>query len=163
MFGSMGRRVGGNFCDIDEFTAMWPKFEGHFKRMSYISYENVEEREGSFLESFMTLDALTGKYSLYEQSQYALYLDELRDLERIENVDLPDGKSVLMIRDSFFSPVICFMAPLFGKIDAIGTQEDLEHVSIEQYVRENEYDYIIIEIYPYNIDATNFRFFREES
>jgi len=33
-------------------------------------------------------------------------------------------------------------------------------LDIESYVRENKFDYIIMEIYPYNINGDAFNFFK---
>ena len=68
-----------------------------------------------------------------------------------------------MIRDSYFSPVITFMAPMCSRIDAIWSLESSDQIDIEQYVKENRFDYIIVEMYPYNIEDDAFNFFREDA
>ena len=72
------------------------------------------------------------------------------------------GKKIFMIRDSYFSPVISFLTPMCGRIDAIWSLEDSKELDIEQYIKENRFDCIIIEMYPYNIEDKAFRFFEED-
>ena len=70
---------------------------------------------------------------------------------------------MFMIRDSYFSPVISFMIPMCGQIDAIWSLEEMEELDIEQYIRDNRFDCIIIEMYPYNIGDDAFQFFKDEN
>ena len=49
-----------------------------------------------------------------------------------------------------------------GQIDAIWSLEQQEELDIERYVRENEFDYLIMEVYPYNISEEAFSFFEEQ-
>ena len=59
--------------------------------------------------------------------------------------------------------MIVFMAPMCGQIDAIWALEEVEDLDIERYVKNNEFDYIIVEIYPYNIvNEGAFNFFRRD-
>lgn len=163
MLGSMGRKTGAVFCGLEDFTALWPGFEGDFYRKSYIDSSFIEqELEGSFTETFMDLDVLLDKDSPYSDSQYSLYLNGLCLYEHIVNKDNPDGPSFFMIRDSYFSPVMAFMMPMCGQIDAMWSLEETEEFDIEAYVKENRFDYIIMEIYPYNIESKAFNFFKED-
>ena len=57
--------------------------------------------------------------------------------------------------------MITFFAPLCGEIDAVWSLEAVDSLDIETMVLENQYDYIIMEVYPYNISADAFQFFRE--
>ena len=111
----------------------------------------------------MNKSALLDQSDLYTGSQYALYLNELRIYEKIINYENTDGSKIFMIRDSYFSPVISFMMPMCGEIDAIWSLEESEQLNIENYVKENKFDYIIIEVYPYNINDAAFNFFKGES
>lgn len=162
MLGSMGRKTGACFSGVDDFTAFWPTFEGDFHRESMTNDGAIVKSKGSFVKAFMNLDALTDKEDLYSGSQYSLYLNELRIYEKITNDEKPDGCKMFMIRDSYFSPVIAFMMPMCGEIDAIWSLEESDYVDIETYVRNNQFDYIIIEVYPYNINSEAFNYFKEK-
>lgn len=163
MLGSMGRKTGANFSGMEDFIALWPKFEGEFYRESLRETDDEWiKKEGSYEDVLLEKDVLTRNADIYADSPYGLYMSTIRVFEKVVNKNKPDGCRVLMIRDSYFSPVIAFMAPMCGEIDAIWTLEESEEVDIESYVKENEFDYIIIEIYPYNLNEEAFNFFKEE-
>lgn len=162
MLGSMGRKTGANFAPPEDFTALWPNFSGSFRRECLEEDGSTTVREGDILETLMIPDTLTNtQKSIYSDSWYSLYLNGLRYYEHIENLDNPQGPKVLFIRDSYFSPVITFFAPLCGEIDAVWSLENSSSLDIETMVLENQYDYIIMEVYPYNIDANAFQFFEQ--
>lgn len=162
MLGSMGRKTGANYANPEDFTALWPNFSGHFRRECLEENGATTVREGDITQTLMIPETLTGqRKSIYSDSWYSLYLNGLRYYEHIENLDNPQGAKVLFIRDSYFSPVITFFAPLCGEIDAVWSLEAVESLDIETMVLENQYDYIIMEVYPYNISTDAFQFFRE--
>lgn len=163
MLGSMGRKTGAVFSGLEDFTAVWPRFEGDFYRECISeSSSRVSVHEGSFTEALMDTELLTQRDSVYSDSQYSTYLNGLRVYEKIINNENPDGPSFFMIRDSYFSPVMAFMMPMCGRIDAIWSLEETRELDIESYVKEEKFDYIIMEIYPYNIENKAFNFFKEE-
>lgn len=162
MLGSMGRKTGANFSGIEDFTALWPRFEGDYTRESMMQGGQSNKKQGSFIEVLMESSVLTDKTDIYSDSQYSLYLNGLRIYEKIVNEENPEGSKIFMIRDSYFSPVISFLMPMCGQIDAIWSLEDTRELDIESYVKENEFDYIIIEVYPYNINSSAFNFFKED-
>lgn len=161
MLGSMGRRTGVNFVGLDDFTVLWPKYSLNIDRESLNSIGRASHRSGSILETLILPDFLIEKDNIYGESVYSLYLNGVRPYEHIQNLDNPDGPKILMIRDSYFSPVIAFLTPLCSEIDAIWFLEELEQIDIEDYIKENEFDYIIMEVYPFNIDDAAFAFFEE--
>lgn len=163
MLGSMGRKTGVVYSGLEDFTALWPRYEGDFYRESVVDSNMVkQELEGNFVEAFVDTDLLLKKDNVYSDSQYSLYLNGLCLYEHIINNENPDGASFLMIRDSYFSPVMAFMMPMCGRMDAIWSLEETNEYDIESYVKEEKYDYIIMEIYPYNIENKAFNFFKEE-
>ncbi len=161
MLGSMGRRTGAAFCGIEDFTALWPKYEGRFTRECMAESGRTVKEKGNFVKALMDTKVLTEKTDIYSDSQYSLYLNGLRIYEKIQNEENPDGAKILMIRDSYFSPVMAFMMPMCGEMDAIWSLEETEVLDIESYVKEHDFDYIIVEVYPYNINSKAFNFFKE--
>lgn len=162
MLGSMGRKTGAGFCEIENFTAIWPGFEGEFTRECMAESGYTTKKHGSFTECLMENSVLTENTDIYSDSQYSLYLNGLRIYEKIVNEENPDGCKMFMIRDSYFSPVMAFLMPMCGQIDAIWSLEETRELDIETYVKENEFDYIIVEVYPYNINNSAFNFFKDE-
>ena len=161
MLGSMGRKTGAVFSGLENFTAIWPRFEGSFYRECKAEEGQVlSVYEGGFTEALMNTKLLTEKNDVYSDSQYSTYLNGLRIYEKIINNENPEGPSFFMIRDSYFSPVMAFMMPMCGRIDAIWSLEETHELDIESYVKEEQFDYIIMEIYPYNIENKAFNFFK---
>lgn len=162
MLGSMGRRSGANFSKIEDYEALWPRFDISYKR----EYENVGgirgHKKGTAQEALMDAEILTKGSNIYRDSVYSMYLNGVRPYEKIINMDNPDGCSLFAIRDSYFSPMMVFLAPMFGRMEAMWSLEESGQLDIETYVRNNEFDYIIVEIYPYNINEDAFRFFEED-
>ncbi len=161
MLGSMGRKTGVHFCEMEDFTALWPHFTGNYSR-EYMMENGIRIfDEGEYVEVAMDSDLLLDEEDIYSHSQYSLYLNGLTVYDRIINEDNPDGCSIFMIRDSYFSPVMAFMMPMCGQIDAIWSLEDTEEIDIEKHLEENTFDYIIIEVYPYNINSSAFNYFKD--
>lgn len=165
MLGSMGRDTGIAYSGLEDFTALLPTFDGHYKR-TYIM-DDKETREGTYTEALLNMEVLEPTIDYYVDSQYSLYVDQVTNLENIENLDNPDGPSVLMIRDSFFGPVIPFMAPMCSKLDAIWSLEEMDDINVGEYIKQQyesgeKYDYLIVEYYPHNIEEA-FKFFRGDN
>lgn len=162
MLGSMGRRTGANFCGIEDFTALWPHFEGQFTRECMTESGRTNRKKGSFQEVLMETSVLTERTDIYSDSQYSLYLNGLRIYEKIINDEDPEGTKIFFIRDSYFSPVMAFLMPMCGEIDAIWSLEESHDLDIESYIKNNEFDYIIVEVYPYNLNEEAFNYFKKE-
>lgn len=159
MFGSMGRRTGAHFVGLEDFVSYWPRFTMHYHRETTLNGE-MQTQEGVTEEALMYLDVLGRDSDIYSDSKYSLYLNSLRDLEKIENLDNPDAPSLLIIRDSYMSPVITFLAPMFGEIYAVRNLVEKDVLDIEEFVRNHKTDYLIVEVYPFNItDSAAFAFF----
>ncbi len=161
MLGSMGRRTGASFTGLEDFEALWPDFGGSYYRESLRNEDYTISAEGDFSTAIMDIDVLTKSKSIYSDSQYSLYLNGLSPYDHIENLSLTDGTQIFMIRDSYFSPVMAFLIPMCKSIDAMWSLEDLDELDIESYIKENHFDYIIMEIYPYNISDQAFNFFKK--
>lgn len=161
MLGSMGRKTGVHFCELEDFTAYWPKFTGNYSREYMMENGTKLSSEGNFVEVAIDTELLLDKTDIYSHSQYSLYLNGLTIYERIINEDHPDRSKIFMIRDSYFSPVMAFMMPMCGQIDAVWSLEETEEIDVEKHLEENTFDYIIIEVYPYNINSTAFNYFKE--
>ena len=168
MLGSMGRGTGVAYSGIEDFEAYFPNFEGNYKRYTIDEKGMETENSGNFVETLYDMSVLEDDIDYYKVSQYALYMDEIRPVEEVVNLDNPDGPSIAMVRDSYMAPVIPFLAPMCSRIDAVWSLEDLDELEISDYIRDKYdegicYDYFIIEVYPYNLDEQAFRFFRGDN
>jgi len=163
MLGSMGRKTGAAFSGLEDFTALWPHYKGDFyrERISTLGTE-IETSEGSFIDAFINIPVLEGRGDVYSDSQYSVYLNGISSYDKIINREKEDGVSVFMIRDSYFSPIMGFMAPMCKEIHALWSLEESPDLDIETYVKDHTFDYIIMEVYPYNIEDKAFNFFKGE-
>lgn len=163
MLGSMGRGTGIHFGGIDDFTAYFPTFDQTYSRRMSLADGEEKKSSGSFEEVVMDMDVFKENKDLYTSSSaYSLYLDEISDLEHLVNLSNPDGKKMLMVRDSYFGPVMAFLSPLFSEIDSVWCLTERNDIDIESMVKENDYDIISIETYPYNINNDAFNYFQSE-
>lgn len=159
MLGSMGRRTGVNFVGLEDFTALWPLYDNQYIRDTLEESGTVTHTEGSTEQTLLMLETLEQDRGAYRDSMYSLYLNGVRAYDRILNTTNPERPTVFFLRDSYFSPVMTFLAPCFGRMEAMWLLE--KQMDIESFVKENQFDYIILELYPYNIGDEAFNFFRE--
>lgn len=158
MLGSMGRGAGINFAGIEDFTAYYINPNMRFRRETVHEDGREEVLEGDYVDTIMDHTVLN-KEDPYKNQIYSLYMNAIRPYDYVENLSNPDGIRMLMIRDSYFAPVMSFLAPLTGRLDSIWSLEQMESVSVEERLAANTYDYIVIEVYPYNISEDAFQYF----
>lgn len=161
MLGSMGRKAGRAFSGVDEFSVLLPKFFGAYER-TVISGDIEEITRGGTKETLINLEYLEEK-DIYKRSSYSIYLDGIKEQNRIVNLTARNNRTALIIHDSYFSPVICFLAPMFWKIDTIYNLEVGKAVDLETVIKDKTYDYIIFEVYPFNLNEDSFQFYMEEN
>lgn len=157
MLGSNGRDTGVVYSGVEDYTILWPKFDTSF---TWINYEDEDEsREGDFTQALLNVEELQLS-DWYGPSVNRVYLQEIVDRDKIINHLNSNGPKLKVLRDSYFCPMACFLAPMCSEIDMQWTRAGGEYDN-EAFVREGEYDYLILEVYPYNLDETTFDFFGE--
>lgn len=161
MFGSMGRGAGVCFSGLEDYVALYPKWDMNFYRETILSDGRMEKSKGGYLDTILDTTVFK-EANIYKNLSYALYLSAVKPSEHIENLDNPEGPKVLFIRDSYFSPVISFLMPFFGTVDALWTVNSEDSTIVEEKLYSEDYDFVIIEAYPYNINESAFQFFIEE-
>lgn len=159
MLGSMGRNTGVVFSGLDDYTLIVPKFPTHYINTAKEPNGMELETEGTFEEALLDTVHLSTS-NIYSNSLYSVYLQEVRAWNRIVNTENPDGPKLFCVRDSYFTPVVCFLSPMFSEIHMIWPLGE-GAPDVERYVRENDFDYVIVEVYPYNINDDMFDFCRE--
>lgn len=157
MLGSSGRDTGAVYSGLEDYTLLWPDFPTSFV---WTDYERGETRRGDFTQSLLDGSELE-VHSLYNSSINRVYLHEITDHDKIVNLNNPDGPKVKVLRDSYFSPTACFLAPMCSEIEMQWTRAEGDEYNMEAFVMEGDYDYLILEIYPYNYDEQSFDFFQE--
>lgn len=155
MLGSTGRNTGAVYSGLDDYTLLWPSFETEF---TWEDYEHKDTYHGDFTHSLLDLSCLQTD-SLYENSVNRVYLNEIVDKDRIVNHLNSGGPRIKALRDSYFSPMACFLAPMCSEIDMMWGRGGDSPEEYEEFIKTGDYDYFILEIYPYNLDNKSFQFF----
>lgn len=139
--GSQGRRVGANYGGLDDLEIWSPQFTTHF---TYSVPIVGIKREGPFVTSLLFPERLAD-IDLYNDNPYAIYAGGDYMLSRAYNEDLPKGKRVLVLRDSFGCGLTPFLSLCCGEVMAMdprqfnGNQDIMMH-----YIDWLEPDLIIV-------------------
>lgn len=163
--GSIARNAGIVYSGIDNFTFIWPAFESSFS-WKFLTQKGEEKfLEGDITNSLLQLDNLTSK-DVYRADPYSVYANSINPLDEIVNPSNPDGPSLLVLRDSYFGPMACFLAPMCSRIDMAWANENEHPGDFGDYLTEKiesgEFDYLLIELYPYNLtEEDSFPFFTD--
>lgn len=159
MLGSQGRDAGYVYSGgLEDYEVIFPREEGSYFRVYAHKDEELWEKKGSFTETLLDLES---RGDIYSGAAGRMYLGEISSYEHIENLDKPDGPCILMLRDSFSSPVGAFLIQACSQLDMLWTQA-YESGEIEAFLRENQYDYVIVAIYPENLSFFNFPYYESE-
>lgn len=139
--GSQGRRVGRFYGGLDDFTLLTPNFDTNFAVTINQRDGEVVEKSGSFDEVLLDWDMLnskdvyTNRYGAYWGADYPVVL--------ADNLQNDDGKTVLIIKDSYSLPYGAFFATMVDKLYMV----DLRYFDIEDladYIGEISPDLILI-------------------
>lgn len=135
--GSEGKHVGRLYCGTDIFSVPIPQFDTH---LTLTFDADQPERTGSFAETILFAEYLTA--GPFQSSMYGAFLGGDRGWVRIHNDLMPQGKRVLLVKDSFSNSMAPYLALTCGQIDMI----DLRHYSESgiQLVRQGGYDAVIV-------------------
>ena len=150
--GILGQRAGTPFSGKDDFLFIEPDFETQFT-LEYIRNNTEYTMTGDFKEALIN-------HSYWDNGNlYASYLSGQTQWKRITNERSQTGPRFLFICDSFAMPIISFLAPMASEIHVICPLTD-QPPDLEEYVLEQDFDFVFVEYYPGNITEQGFDFFR---
>ena len=81
---------------------------------------------------------------------------------RIDNNSNPDGLKILMITDSYASPLGTWFAPMCSRLDFYWANNNSAE-DIKRYVDEGDYDLVIFGLYPNDVNSDFIHFYTEEN
>jgi len=152
--GDMGKSVGIPFSGgPEDFSVVLPEFDTSFEVRS-----GSRQEEGSFETSVLNLAQLA-EPELLSRDSYDVYLDGDRSTHTIKNSGAKDAPRLLMIGDSFFTPVAAYLATVFSEVTMLSVSATNPE-DIEQHVLDHSYDYILIAYNSAGMDDKAFSFFK---
>ena len=141
--GCWGKKTGTYFTwkGADDFELITPRFATD---LLLIEPLKKEEKKGSFEDTVLYLENLEKDY--YNKDSYAVYNGGNRQLQIVKNNLNPNGKKVLIVRDSFACVVTPFLALQTSELHIcdVRKHQDGEKIDVEDYIKRINPDYVIV-------------------
>lgn len=157
--GYVSRKIGKSFSGVDDFEIYVPKFKGQY------TWELTNDQDEIFFKTgdinILLERIYMNEKNLYKRSPLKVFMRENNKLDKVVNMGNPEGPKILWFKDDNFSPVAVFMAPVCSELHLINLSTT--DVDIEEYVKENKFDYVLFGISAGHINGDYFKFFKKES
>ena len=143
--GSFGKKVGTYFTwhGSDDFDLITPNFETNMTEEQ--PFKN-QVRSGNFEDTVLYKENMKKDY--YKVNTYATYSGGDFRLQIMKNNLNPNGKKILLIRDSFACVVAPFLALQTGELHVCDVRDaDYyvgEKLNMEEYIKKTNPDYVIV-------------------
>lgn len=155
--GSMGRKSGRLYTEVDDFTLIYPKFSTSFRMESSIL--NNMELTGRFEEALVAAPVLRQADKPYDTDLYMAYLYGNQGYTHIENLDKEEGLNICIIKDSFAVPFAAFSSLRCKNIYMLDPR--YYEGDAETFINEHEFDYVIVMFSPQDLVDEFFTFGEE--
>ena len=158
MLGSSGRSVGlvysGGPEDFDLYYYNDDSQYTYTANDSEVINGNIET---ALLNFSIPVEIEENLENIYELSLYDIYLRGMRSKMSVVNNSKDDGLKVLMITDSYSSPIATWLAPMCSQVDFMWAKQ-VTAETIKDAVDNNDYDLVILGLYPndFNSDFIHF-------
>ncbi len=137
--GSKGKRTGPDFAGMDDFSLIYPKFD---TQMSLSIPAEEEYRSGNFYDTIFAMDRIENENAdCYSLIPYDAYIGGVYPLVIHENPGAACDKKILMIKDSYASPVEAFLSTCFTQVHCLDMRKYEGRVG--DYVQEFQPDAVI--------------------
>ncbi|MCR5101648.1 MAG: hypothetical protein K6B41_09860 [Butyrivibrio sp.] len=152
--GSAGRDVGVGYSgmDLEDFVTVKPLFNNKYE---WTCSMGDITRQSLYCEEVLEYE------SIYDSDMYRYYLQGINSRDKIINCNDPDAPKAFFVRDSFASPLLANIAPLFSETGASWGK-----FTSDRYVKEEiingDYDYVFVSYYPENLITEFFKFYAED-
>ena len=159
--GSMARKTGVYYGDVDDFTMLYPKFPTKY-RFRAKTNGNEYDTAGKFEHALMSMVPFTYDGSHYDPQadKYSSYLYGNQGVAHIKNKNV-DGPRILIVKDSFMVPVAAFLSTVCSDIYLV----DVRYYdgNVTEYVNSvKDLDYVMVSYTPQNLVEEFFAFNRKE-
>lgn len=140
--GSLGKRTGSTYSGLDDITLLIPTFETSYE---YSLPINNVYRSGRFEESLLfEKEMITGDY--WNDFCYSASLGGDFGYLKITNNLNPNGKKIMLIKDSFADPVATYLAADVAELEIIDLRMLAEenNKTVKDCIDESNPDIVII-------------------
>ncbi|MCB6610827.1 hypothetical protein V3C10_08230 [[Clostridium] symbiosum] len=164
MLGSQGRETGVIFAGgAEDYTVIYPEYQGDYLLWRG-DIEDYKEYTGGFEEALLKLDVNEDSLSgIYSGNGETVYLHKgVDNYVSIRNLENGSKKKILLLRDSYATPVGAFLAQSFEQVDMLWTLQ-LSEEELMDFLTKNHYDYVLLALYPENLKGAAFPFGMEET
>ena len=155
--GSQGKRTGNWYSGVDDFSLITPRYETSFRFIAESQSGETIKRYGTFDDTMFDWKNISKK-DYFNINTYAGYIGGDYKKNIITNNMAPNDKRILLIRDSFS----CTLAPFLALDAKEITTIDLRHFtecSIEDYIKNGNFDLVIVAYNPSAFTEQQFDFF----
>ena len=138
--GSQGRRVGPYYAGLDNFCLLTPKFDTKYHLELKQHTGELTIYYGDFITTIINKDLLT-EPSVYT-NRYGTYWGADYPTVVADNLNIEDGLTVLLVKDSYGLPYGAFLSTMVDKL-----YMDLRYYNIDnlpQYIEAADPDVILI-------------------
>ena len=152
MLGSAGRSVGLNYAGgAEDFELYYLKDDTQY---SYKIGDNIMQGsiEDTLIDFHIPQSIEDYRPNIYIRSMYDMYMRGIDQEMGIEIKNNIDGPNILMITDSYSSPIATWLAPMCNKIDFIWAKYNSAE-KIEKMINDNDYDLVIMALYPNDMNS----------
>jgi len=147
--GSYGKKVGESYVGADDFDIITPKFETNLTEKQPIKNQI---KTGSFEETVMDMNNVNRK-DYYNLNSYAAYSGGDFRLQIIKNDLNPNGKKILIVRDSFACAVTPFLSLQTAELHIVDIRDREwyvgDKINVYDYIEEIKPNYVIV-LYQYS-------------
>ena len=155
--GSLANRSGVLYAGIDDFTYIYPAFETDFVWEKYykMGIKKALTRTGRFEESVLFMNALEDP-DVAKAYRDNCYFNGNPPLAKIINNNVESG-NILYICDSYSKPVVSLLSLGVHHIEFVDLRDYAS--KIVDYIRENNFDQVIVAYYPAALKNSTAAFF----
>ena len=144
--GSQGKKAGRFFTSrgVDDFDVITPKFKTHLTEAQPLK---DHFREGSFKDTVMYMENVETK-DLYTKNPYAAYSGGDFREQIITNKLNPNGKKILIIRDSYACALVPFLSLNTSQLYVTDVRSDAfyvgEKINVPEYIEKIRPDCVMV-------------------
>ena len=160
ILGTYGKKTGYIYSGLDSLELIYPlNYQDSDYTWIYNENGDTFELSGNLLDTLMFNAVDVDEYFAGYDSCLDMYMDELHDKDTVINNNNPEGIKVAVLGDYYFSPMACFLAPMCSQMDIYDIRNNSMQSEFVELVKDGDYDYVILEMYPGSLKKGSFSFF----